>query len=130
MKHVPAPVEILVCRTCRLAGMDRDGSAGPRSGTRLREALAKTALPLGITLREVACMSNCRQGCTITLRGGPRRWTYIYGRLDPELDIETIIEGAIRYRNAADGIVPWRKRPEHFRKNCIARVPPLEIPDE
>ncbi|MYH58038.1 MAG: metal-binding protein, partial [Boseongicola sp. SB0675_bin_26] len=24
------------------------------------------------------------------------------------------------------GLVPWRERPEHFRKNCIARIPPIE----
>ena len=39
---------------------------------------------------------------------------------------EIIVDGVTRYHNAADGLVPWRERPEHFRKNCIARIPPLE----
>ena len=29
------------------------------------------------------------------------------------------------YAATPDGIVPWRERPEIFRKRVIARVPPL-----
>ena len=62
------------------------------------------------------------------LRGGPARWSYVYGRLAPDM-ADIAVDGVTRYHHAADGLVPWRERPEHFRKNCIARIPPLEISD-
>ena len=40
--------------------------------------------------------------------------------------VETILEGVAKYRESDDGRVPWRERPEHFRKNCVARIPPIE----
>jgi predicted metal-binding protein len=54
------------------------------------------------------------------------RWTYVYGNLDPAQHMDALLDGAQKYRDAPDGLVPWRERPEHFRKNCIARIPPME----
>ena len=85
-------------------------------------------MPSDIAVRAVECLSNCSSGCSIALRG-KGRWTYVYGNLDETADIDVIVDGALRYRDAPDGIVPWRERPQHFRKNCIARVPPLETAD-
>lgn len=118
-----APVELLVCVKCR-AGTEVEAD-GERPGARLHEALAGD-VPEGVTLRAVACLSNCDHGCSVALRGGPRRWTYVYGNLAPDL-ADTVREGVSRYRDTADGLVPWRERPQHFRKNCIARIPPLEV---
>ncbi len=39
-----------------------------------------------------------------------------------------IIDGAARYHATADGLIPWRERPDHFKRNCIARIPPA-FPD-
>jgi predicted metal-binding protein len=61
------------------------------------------------------------------LRGGAGRWTYVYGNLDESL-AQVVHDGATRYHATDNGLVPWRERPEHFRKNCIARIPPLELP--
>ena len=113
-------VELLVCVTCRRDGADPEG---PRPGRLLADALAG-ALPDGVTLRETECLSNCTRGCTVALRG-PGRWTYIYGNLAPE-QAAIVTDGAAKYHSAPDGLVPWRERPDHFRKNCIARIPPLE----
>ena len=119
----PAPVEVLVCVTCRTHTADEHTT--PRHGAQLAAALDRAALPAGVTVKPVECLSNCSRGCTVALRGGPR-WTYLFGNLDAELHLDAIIDGVTRYRAAADGLVPWRERPEHFRKNCIARIPPLE----
>jgi predicted metal-binding protein len=119
---VTEQVELLVCTTCRV----RDGAAeDPRPGERLFEALG-SGLPDGVALKGVECLSNCTRGCTIVLRGGRDRWTYVYGNLAPE-QADIVRDGAARYHNAADGLVPWRERPEHFRKNCMARIPPEAI---
>lgn len=123
------PVELLICVTCRAPMPDLTaGADAPRPGRALAESL-KGMVPDGIALREVECLSNCSRGCTIALRA-PGHWTYIYGNLDPALHLETVAEGAARYRDAPAGLVPWRERPEHFRKNCIARIPPMEVTND
>ncbi|MBR3371044.1 MAG: DUF1636 domain-containing protein [Rhodobacteraceae bacterium] len=123
-------VELLVCVTCRsaspatpLATPDPD----TRPGAHLVQALRDIA-PEGLRIIAVDCLSNCSRGCTIALRK-PGAWTYVYGNLTPELHVSDILEGARKYRDAEAGLVPWRERPEHFRKNCIARIPPLEAPN-
>ena len=122
----PAATELLVCTTCRMGQPVAEGQ--PRPGALLLAELEALDWPAGLTLRAVECLSNCDHGCSVVLRGGPARWTYIYGRLDPSR-AETLRDGAALYHATADGLVPWRERPEHFRKNCIARIPPLETPE-
>ncbi len=119
-------VEVLICTTCRTAGTtattETTGKTSEPDGVALARALGPV-LPQGIVLREVECLSNCSRGCTIALRG-PGRWIYMYGHLDPVQHRDAVIEGALKYRDYPDGLVPWRERPEVFRKNCIARIPP------
>jgi predicted metal-binding protein len=125
-------IDVLVCTTCRsTAPSDASPLAAEpeiRAGAQLYAALTQAPAPEGVTIRAVECLSNCNRGCTVALRGG-NRWSYVYGNLDPHAHVETVLDGASRYRNAADGLVPWRERPEHFRKNCIARIPPLSLPE-
>ncbi|MBK0328209.1 DUF1636 domain-containing protein [Rhodobacteraceae bacterium F11138] len=118
-----APVELLVCMTCR-KGQPTD-TEGPRPGALLYDALNSGDIPPGVSLRPVECLSNCDQGCSIVLRGGAGRWTYVYGNFDETQDADMILDVASRYHATADGLVPWRDRPVHFRKNCIARIPPI-----
>ena len=40
----------------------------------------------------------------------------------------SVLAGASAYAAAADGIVPWRSRPEIFRKQSLARIPPILSP--
>ncbi len=117
-------VELLVCTKCR-NGEDVPED-GQRPGTRLYERLAGDGIA-NVTITPVECLSNCDHGCTVALRG-PGRWSYVYGRFDPETHAAVLQEGAAKYAASADGLVPWRERPEHFRKNCIARIPPLAPP--
>ncbi|MEM9552381.1 MAG: DUF1636 domain-containing protein [Pseudomonadota bacterium] len=117
-------VELLVCIKCRRGTELADG--GRRPGDLLHENLTNLGLPDGVRLTGVECLSNCSQGCSVALRG-PGRWTYVYGNLHETSHLDTIRDGATRYHATTDGLVPWRERPEHFRKNCIARIPPLEI---
>jgi len=116
-------IDLLVCVTCRYQDQRDADAQAPRPGRLLADALAG-AMPDGVVLRETECLSNCSRGCTVALRG-PGRWTYIYGNLGAD-QAATVVEGAAKFAAAPDGLVPWRDRPEHFRKNCIARIPPLE----
>ena len=116
------PAELLVCTKCRRSGDAPEDEIRP--GTLLLEALQDKDIPPNITVKAVECLSNCTQGCSIALRG-QGRWSYVYGNLDAAI-VDVVVDGATRYQSSADGLVPWRERPEHFRKNCIARIPPLE----
>jgi len=115
-------VELLICTKCR--HMDQPSEDAERPGAVLYRTLADQQID-GVDIVPVECLSNCTQGCTVALRCGGERWTYVYGRFDPADGAEAIREGAAKYAATPDGLVPWRERPEHFRKNCIARVPPL-----
>lgn len=116
-----ADIDLLVCVTCKTTAWD---GGETRPGRQLADDLAAAA-PDGVCVRPVECLSNCSRGCTVALRG-PGRWTYVYGDLEPD-QVDVVLEGALKYRATDNGLVPWRERPDHFRKNCIARIPPLEV---
>ena len=119
-------VDLLVCVTCRssVPSYLPDDAEGPRAGALLLAAVEAAALPETVRVVPVECLSNCTRGCTVALRA-PGRWSYVYGNLDLSM-VTVLADGVARYAAAPDGLVPWRERPEHFRKNCIARLPPLE----
>jgi len=122
--------ELLICVTCKTSSpadpLADLGGDETRPGARLYAALIAGELPAGLRVHAVECLSNCTRGCTVALRGGDR-WSYVYGNLNPDTDVETLRDGAARYLTAADGLVPWRERSQHFRKNCIARIPPYTL---
>ncbi|TNJ41288.1 DUF1636 domain-containing protein [Phaeobacter sp. B1627] len=123
------PVVLTVCTTCRRTGAE--SGADPeamRPGRVLTERLAGADLPAGVTVRGVECLSACSRGCTLHLSGGPDRWSYIYGDLDPDSHLDDILAGASAYAATTDGFVPWRERPVVFRKQSIARIPPVHMP--
>ncbi len=125
-----APVELLVCVKC-LRG-DEAPEGGIRPGQRLHDAIATRGVPEGVRLRAVECLQNCDHGCSVALRGGPQRWTYVYGNLHEASHPDLLAEGAALYHATDDGLIPWRNRPEHFKRNCIARIPPeqTDTPEE
>lgn len=124
MTEARVPVELLICVKCRRGtGVANDGA---RSGAALFAALSARALPNGVTLTGVECLQNCDSGCSAAMRGGPARWTYVYGNLNEMSDPDLLIEGIGLYHETDDGLIPWRQRPEHFKRNCVARIPPLQ----
>ncbi|ASM73577.1 MULTISPECIES: DUF1636 family protein [Roseobacteraceae] len=117
--------ELLVCIKCRSGQQMAKDSR--RSGQALFDTLTQLDRPAGLRVTAVECLQNCDHGCTVALRGGAR-WTYVYGNVDENADPAMILNGAAQYLATADGIIPWRERPEHFKRNCVARIPPLEVP--
>ena len=115
-------VTLHVCITCRAGRPVVEGEL--RAGERLHAALRGIA-PEGVRLAPVSCLSACSKGCAVAL-AAPGRWTYVYGGITPESDAAEVAAGAARYAGAPDGIVPWRERPDLFRRNIVARIPPLE----
>lgn len=115
--------QILICVKCRSqTPADPDAT---RPGQILFENSHATNTSAELDVIAVECLSNCSKGCSVALRGA-EKWSYVYGNLTPD-DAELLLAGARKYHDTSDGLVPWRERPEHFRKNCIARIPPLEV---
>jgi predicted metal-binding protein len=114
-------VTLHVCITCRAGQSLADGETTP--GARLHAAILQAGAPASVDVVPVECLSACSQGCSVAL-SAPGRWSYVYGRLS-EQNAKDIIAGAAAYAAAPDGIVPWRARPEIFRKQSLARLPPI-----
>ena len=109
---------LFVCATCR-----REGDLSePRPGARLYASLSERAPDLDV--QPVECLSNCTRSCTAAVVA-PGKWSYVVGHLDPERSVGDMLTFARLHRASADGLTAWRERPEHVRKNTIARVPPM-----
>ncbi|MCZ4353899.1 DUF1636 domain-containing protein [Roseovarius aestuarii] len=117
-------VTLHVCTTCRAGEVLEEGA--PRPGALLHAALTEAGAPEGVQIVPVECLSACSQGASVAL-SAPGKWTYVYGRLK-DTDCADILAGAAAYAATADGLVPWRERPVIFRKQSLARIPPMELP--
>ena len=117
-------VTLHVCTTCR-RGLPDSGDDEVRAGSALYAALVAAGAPEGVRIRPVECLSACDSGCNIAL-SAPGRWSYVYGHMDADTHVSDILAGVAAYARAPDGIVPWRERPVIFRKQSLARIPPLE----
>jgi predicted metal-binding protein len=116
---------IYVCITCRGAGA-ADGD--PRPGAILADATAKVAAGTDVIVRRVKCLANCTRGPSAALRCNGS-WTYIFGALDVD-GASALVDGACLLAGAADGIMPWRGRPEALKRGLIARVPPVDFTED
>lgn len=119
-------VTLHVCITCRAGQTLGEGEVAP--GKRLHEAILAAGIPDDVNVVAVECLSACSQGCSVAL-SAPGRWSYVYGRLT-DAHAGDIVAGAAAYAVAPDGLVPWRSRPEIFRKQSLARIPPIAVVPE
>jgi len=116
---------IYVCITCRRAS---DPQTEPRPGAMLAAATIKAAEGTSVTVRRVRCLANCNRGQSAAVRANGS-WTYIFGELDVT-SAPALIEGARLLAGAADGIMPWRGRPDALKRGLIARLPPIDFEGE
>ncbi len=122
-KATPAGAPIVyVCITCRRAS---DPDTDPRPGAILAAATARAAEGTEVIVRQIRCLANCTRGPSASMCGNGS-WTYVFGGLDVTCG-EALVEGAKLLAGAADGILPWRGRPEPLKRGLIARVPPIDF---
>ena len=120
----PGSAVVYVCTPCRRAG---EPDAEPRPGALLADATISAAEDTGVVVRRVQCLANCTRGPSAAIRCNGS-WAYIFGGLDVA-HAGALIDGAKLLAGAADGIMPWRGRPEPLKRGLIARVPPLDFTD-
>src|SRR6202041_2134247 len=109
---------VLVCITCRAADTSADALAAdePRPGLVLAEATAAAAANVSdISVQQVRCLGNCGRGLSAAIRC-ENTWTYVFGGLDAARDSLSLIDGARLLAQAADGIMPWRGRPDPLKR--------------
>jgi predicted metal-binding protein len=121
-----AAMTIYVCITCRRAGDPEDGM---RPGLLLARETARAAEGSGVTVKQIRCLANCNRACSAAIRRDGA-WTYVFGGLEPERDADALIEGARLFARAADGLMPWRGRPDILKRGLIAREPPIDFVEE
>lgn len=115
-------VTVFVCVSCRRANPDGEGFHLP--GRQLADVLQeRLSADENITVTPVECLAVCNRPSTIALVGNDK-WTYLIGNLDTETHLDQIVESAQAYGRSENGIIPWKERPEAFRKGVVARVPP------
>jgi predicted metal-binding protein len=135
---------VMVCITCRdavdrlnvetlgaeTACAETLGAQAPRAGMLLADATAFAAAAVsGVSVQRIRCLGNCSRGPSAAIRC-ESSWTYIFGGLEPDRDATALIIGAQLLAQAADGIMPWRGRPESLKRGLIARVPPADFREE
>ena len=114
---------VYVCTTCRVEG---DGPV--RVGARLLAALQDAAEGSSdLSVVAVECLSVCKRPCTVAF-AAPGKWTYVYGDLPPDTSAPVILEGARLYNETADGLIPWKLRPDALKKGVVSRIPPSPLP--
>jgi predicted metal-binding protein len=118
----PGVPMIYVCITCKRAG---DPDTDPRPGAILAAATARAADGTNVIVRQIRCLANCTRGPSAAMRCNGS-WTYVFGGLDVTCG-EALVEGAKLLAGAADGILPWRGRPEPLKRGLISRVPPIDF---
>ena len=119
-----ADVTVFICTSCK-----GDDTSPERPGRLLFDAVT-AGLPAraggGVTVKPVECLGVCKRPCTVALAASGK-WTYVVGDLDHAGHADDVIAAALRFRATEDGIVPWRERPQSFRKGLVARIPPPGI---
>jgi predicted metal-binding protein len=116
---------IYVCITCRGVGSPEHE---PPPGAILAAATAAAARGTGIEVRPIRCLANCSRGPSAAMRCNGS-WTYIFGGLDGA-SAAALIAGARMLAQAADGILPWRGRPDVLKRGLIARIPPIDFEED
>ena len=122
-----ARATVFVCISCRRRigdGEDQFDHPGPALADRVRELLSDDP---SIDVVPVDCLAVCKRPCTVAL-AADSKWTYVVGDLDNITHCEEVAAAARAFANSDTGIVPWKERPETFRKGVISRIPPLAAP--
>ena len=112
---------LYICIACKGEGAERPG---PALLAAVRQKL-RAHTGHGIAVEPVDCLAVCKRPCTIALVGAGK-WTYVVGDLTGDA-VDDVTAATLAYAATANGMIPWRARPQSFRKGIVSRIPPLNF---
>lgn len=121
-----------VCTRCRVPGdgCELEERPGYRLAQRIKAQFVDSdAATLGVELRGVRCMSQCKRHCVVAL-SGTGKFTLVFGDLNASVDADAILQLAAQFAEAPDGLVLRPDRPEPLRAGILGRIPPLGFDDD
>ena len=118
------PMRLYVCTTCRDAAHAPDL---PSAGARLHAAILQVTVHPAVEVVGVECLSACKRPCSVSFAASGK-WTYVFGDLAAEAAAGIVLQGARLYAESAEGIIPWKLRPDALKKGALARVPAMALP--
>ncbi len=124
---MPAPVTLFVCTSCKRPlgdGTEAFDLPGRDFAAAISARLASEGTASDIVVEPIECLAVCKRPLTIAL-SGEGRFMYLIGDLDPAAHLDDVVSASKAYAATDNGIVPWRERPQTFRKGVVARVPPI-----
>jgi predicted metal-binding protein len=104
---------IVVCSTCECT--DGKGFAA-----RLRAAFSERGMEF--TVQDHDCMSNCGRPLSVAFSAAGKA-TYLFGDIDPTIDLEDTLAFAALYAACADGWIEDARPAGRLRHCLIGRVP-------
>ncbi len=123
MSQLP-PVTLFVCTSCKRPLPNVGPEAFDTPGAAFAAQLAEHLDGQNIIVEPIECLAVCKRPLTIAL-SGEGRFMYLIGDLDPDAHLSDVVSASKAYAATDNGIVPWRERPQTFRKGVVARVPPI-----
>jgi predicted metal-binding protein len=120
-------VTIFICVSCTV-----DGNKSEKPGRALFDAVSSAIgdkPDCSTVVKPVDCLAVCKRPCTVAL-SGEGKWTYVVGDLDAATHADDVVAAALSYGATLNGIIPWKERPQCFRKGVISRVPPTSFRPE
>lgn len=121
MAHHPQHT-ITVCTDCRITGTAC--RPGLELLARLNDSLSRMGGAGGsdFSVQGTVCVAGCRRPCTIAFQAGGKA-TYLFGDIQPDADIDTLIDFAAIYAERPDGLTREAERPRDLGGKAIARIP-------
>ena len=117
--------QILVCQSCR--HKDSPCLPGLALLEKLRAAVAQAkGLAQDFEISGTACMAGCDRPCTVAWRATGKT-TWLFGDIDPDADIDALVEFAALYQRLEDGWCRAADRPGKLATATLARVPAAMI---
>lgn len=120
--HRTQPHRITVCTSCRHTG--ETCRPGYQLINQLRAAIAAAGdmIAEDFEVSGVACMAGCKRPCTVAYHASQKA-TYLFGDIEPDVDIDDLVDFARQYAVLHDGWCSSVDRPGKLRKSTLARVP-------
>ncbi|MEO5613692.1 MAG: DUF1636 domain-containing protein [Cypionkella sp.] len=113
--------QILICQSCR----HKDSPCRPGLALleKLRAAVGQAkGLAQDFEISGTACMAGCDRPCTVAWRATGKA-TWLFGDIDPDADIDALVEFAALYQRLEDGWCRAADRRGKLAASALARIP-------